>query len=390
MADWSLLHKDLLERINGCFETCFEIVHFRSVCSSWRSAISLPSYKLGLGVSCLLPAFNHDPRFEVDTQCMLEKIPVFLLRFQTPFGIDYMLVGTSERKSGKQKLLSPFTDYGLASKSGIILNTLSCQIIPLGHYYKIRFYAITTRRSRTRRQSYAIRVAFLPLDSKDDREFAIVAGVFGDLMMYRSCDKVWIKMEGRFKSYRDMVLFKGEVYVVDMSGRGHVFVIDPSKLVTEILSVTQSHESFDERLVISGEELLLVQRFTPGAYGHEYMHTWFKLFRLEEEGQNKRWVPIDDLEDRVVFLGYEHDWNLCYSANELPGMIRNCVMFIEPSGVFDRIRVFDLRTQRTRKASECSGCIDMYSQNVESSFLCGILATPNPTISIYDLSSESE
>ncbi|CAN6863701.1 unnamed protein product [Brassica oleracea] len=356
MADWSLLHKDLLERINGCFETCFEIVHFRSVCSSWRSAISLPSYKLGLGVSCLLPAFNHDPRFEVDTQCMLEKIPVFLLRFQTPFGIDYMLVGTSERKSGKQKLLSPFTDYGLASKSGIILNTLSCQIIPLGHYYKIRFYAITTRRSRTRRQSYAIRVAFLPLDSKDDREFAIVAGVFGDLMMYRSCDKVWIKMEGRFKSYRDMVLFKGEVYVVDMSGRGHVFVIDPSKLVTEILSVTQSHESFDERLVISGEELLLVQRFTPGAYGHEYMHTWFKLFRLEEEGQNKRWVPIDDLEDRVVFLGYEHDWNLCYSANELPGMIRNCVMFIEPSGVFDRIRVFDLRTQRTRKASECSGC----------------------------------
>ena len=133
-----------------------------------------------------------------------------------------------------------------------------------------------------------------------------------------------------------------------------------------------------------------MQRFTPGAYGHEYMHTWFKLFRLEEEGQNKRWVPIGDLEDRVVFLGYEHDWNLCYSANELPGMIRNCVMFIEPSGVFDRIRVFDLRTQRTRKASECSGCIDMYSQNVESSFLCGILATPNPTISIYDLSSESE
>ncbi|CAH2051606.1 unnamed protein product [Thlaspi arvense] len=370
MADWSLLPKDLLGLINGRSETCFEIVHFLSVCSSWRSAVPTPSYGRSIGFNSLLPVFNHDPRFEDDdAHCKFRKIQVFLLRFQTPFGADSLLVGMSQRKSGKLKLLSPL-EHSSRYKYGITLSTLSSQIISLGDYYKIKFYAITTRRYRTRREKYSKRVAFLQLDSEDGKDFVVVAGVLGNLMTYRSGDKTWTKIECPFIGYRDMVSFKGKFYVIDMRGRGRVYVIEPSLEISEIQAVTQSHETFDERLVISGEELLLVQRITPGAYCHEHKHAWFRLFRLEEEGQRK-WVRVIDLEDRVVFLGV--DWNLCYSARELPGMKGNCVVFVDPKYPYEHL-VFDLRTRKTSMAfNECRGYMGAFGQNQESLLSCGIV-----------------
>lgn len=136
MADWSLLPKDILELIAGRFKTCFEIVHLRSVCSSWWCALP-PKISLGsLGKRSLLPIFNDNPRFEGDEHCILKKIPVFLLRFETPFGNDYLLAAMSEKKSGKQRLLSPLENT-YKYKYGVTLNTLSSQIIPLGQYYKV-------------------------------------------------------------------------------------------------------------------------------------------------------------------------------------------------------------------------------------------------------------
>ncbi|KAG2277938.1 hypothetical protein Bca52824_060493 [Brassica carinata] len=332
MADWSLLPKDLLELISGRSQTCFEIVHFRSVCSSWRSAIPRPSYRLGLG----LTAFY--------------LIAVFLFRFQTPFGTDYLLIGVSEGESGEQVSMCPFHDGSWRYKDVTTLNTRSSQIIFMGFSYK----------------SYTNRVAFLPLDGK---EFAVVAVVLGDLMMYRSCDKGWTKLEGRFTAYRDMVSFKGNFYVVDMSGQGHVFVIEPSFEITEIQAVTLTRETYDERLVVSGDELFLVQRFTLGMDCNEYEHSWFRLFRLEEDGQ-RRWVRINDIKDRVVFLGCY--WSLCCSAKELPGMKGNSVVFKEPNNCRESIFVFDLKTMKTSNAfTECRGY--MFGKNREPLLSCGIL-----------------
>ncbi|XP_048625449.1 putative F-box protein At2g16290 [Brassica napus] len=134
MADWSLLPKDLLELISGRSQTCFEIVHFRSVCSSWRSAIPRPSYRLGLGLNSLLPVFNHKPWFK---QCILKRIAVFLFRFQTPFGTDYLLIGVSEGESGEQVSMCPFHDGSWRYKDVTTLNTRSSQIIFMGFSYKV-------------------------------------------------------------------------------------------------------------------------------------------------------------------------------------------------------------------------------------------------------------
>ncbi|CDY71983.1 BnaCnng75400D, partial [Brassica napus] len=241
--------------------------------------IPRPSYRLGLGLNSLLPVFNHKPWFK---QCILKRIAVFLFRFQTPFGTDYLLIGVSEGESGEQG---------------------------------------------------------------------------------------WTKLEGRFTAYRDMVSFKGKFYVVDMSGQGHVFVIEPSFEITEIQAVTLTRETYDERLVVSGDELFLVQRFTLGMDCNEYEHSWFRLFRLEEDGQ-RRWVRINDIKDRVVFLGCY--WSLCCSAKELPGMKGNSVVFKEPNNCRESIFVFDLKTMKTSNAfTECRGY--MFGKNREPLLSCGIL-----------------
>ena len=206
--------------------------------------------------------------------------------------------------------------------------------------------------------------------------------------MYRSCDKGWTKLEGRFTAYRDMVSFKGKFYVVDMSGQGHVFVIEPSFEITEIQAVTLTRETYDERLVVSGDELFLVQRFTLGMDCNEHEHSWFRLFRLEEDGQ-RRWVRINDIKDRVVFLGCY--WSLCCSAKELPGMKGNSVVFKEPNNCRESIFVFDLKTMKTSNAfTECRGY--MFGKNRASLLSCGILThrIQNPADGFYDSSSESE
>lgn len=140
MADWSLLPKDILELIAGRFETCFEIVHLRSVCSSWWSALPPQIYLSRLGKLTGITTFNHEPRFEGDEPCTLEKIQVFVLRFETPFGDDYLLAGMSENKYGGQSLFSPLENgHKYTYRDGVSLNTISSHIIFLDQYYKVGY-----------------------------------------------------------------------------------------------------------------------------------------------------------------------------------------------------------------------------------------------------------
>ena len=131
------------------------------------------------------------------------------------------------------------------------------------------------------------RVEFLKLDSEDSRDFAVLfAGRMCNLVMYRSRNMSWTQVVEHPEkyAYQDLVAFKGKFYALDSSGRGRVFVVELSLEVMEIPSVRGSQQSSKENLVLSGEELLLVQRFTPEVRHYdEYLYTWFRVFRLDEE-----------------------------------------------------------------------------------------------------------
>ncbi|XP_023641935.1 putative F-box protein At2g16290 [Capsella rubella] len=418
MADWSLLPTDLLVLIAGCFQTSFEIVLFRSVCSSWRSVVPSPRDSRCLGTKTHIPMFTSlhyrgKPRFGSDKKyCTLKKIPIYLVRFNTPFGDDYLLAEIHERKSGKpMRLLSPLSYDGLTSKETLLsFNSLTTQIVLLYYQYEINLeYMISfSLRVGVKWDKTFKRVEYLELNTDDCRDFRLLANTEnGDIMIFRSLEMRWTKILVSPKKCRDMVSFKGKFYVVDTSGRGHVFVVEPSLEVFEIPSVTWSTlKSTKEALVKSGEELLLVQRFTPGqshaddmytffpqGESHpEHMYTWFRVFRLDEEGGTRKWVQVDDLNDRVIFLGTET--NICCSVQNLPGAKENCIVFIDlRNGIikqYESILLFDLKTKSTSTAfSECRGYMGAFGANLESLVSCGVMTMPNPTTSIYDLLSDS-
>ncbi|CAA0362929.1 unnamed protein product [Arabidopsis thaliana] len=278
MADWSLLPNDLLELIVGHLETSFEIVLFRSVCSSWRSVVPPLNHSRCLGIKTHDISFNAGFSFNgqpTDEYCTLKNIPIYLVKFWTPFGDDYLLAEMREREGGEPKLLlSPLSSngikYGMAPQSSMQITYAE------KHPIRYRYGLPCHLWDKLEWVEFTERVEFLKLDSEDSRDFAVLfAGGMRNLVMYRSRNMSWTRVVEypETYSYQDLVAFKGKFYALDSSRRGRVFVVEVSLEVTEIPSVGGSQQSSKESLVQSGEELLLVQRFTPvGRRYDEYIY----------------------------------------------------------------------------------------------------------------------
>ena len=108
------------------------------------------------------------------------------------------------------------------------------------------------------------------------------------------------------------------------------------------------------------------------------------MFRLDEERGKRKWVQVNDLNDRVIFLGAQT--NLCCSVHKLPGAKENCIVFIESNDCFiidnDSVLLFDLKTRRTSTAfNECKGYMGVFGANLESLLSCGLVTIPDPTLS---------
>lgn len=137
MVDWSLLPKDLLELINGRFETCFEAVHLRSVCSLWVRPYLGRVINTDLALTTFSPFSVATLGLKAISIAYLKKNPKFLFRYQTPFDADCLIVGISQSTSDKHKSVWSLPGFGFTSEYGKVLNTLSSQIIPLGHNYMV-------------------------------------------------------------------------------------------------------------------------------------------------------------------------------------------------------------------------------------------------------------
>ncbi|KAG7567858.1 F-box domain [Arabidopsis thaliana x Arabidopsis arenosa] len=82
MPNWSQLPDELLNLIFKNLEDyCFDVLHARSVCRSWRSTFPFPCCLLRPSYS--LPTFADFP-FVIEDLCTLEKVPLFLFRLRAP------------------------------------------------------------------------------------------------------------------------------------------------------------------------------------------------------------------------------------------------------------------------------------------------------------------
>ncbi|KAG7571989.1 F-box domain [Arabidopsis suecica] len=321
MPDWSQLPEELLHLISKNLENyCFDVVHARSVCTSWRSAFPFPL----LRQSYPLPSLSLYPSKSKDL-CTIEKVPLFLFRVLTPDVADvlspfeYFFLGgiDQDESDDHMELPSPLqcsVKVKLPGTEPILMNMLDCQIIPVGHKYRMIG------------QDF-IRVAILPLDKEAKRgEFVVILNYSYTLLVLTSAEMRWKPLKNVLgTTCNNLVTFRGRFYATFTSMK--TVVIDPYSL--EVTLLLPSPENPVHYLVPSGnDELFLVESTF---HSSDISQLTYRVSRLDEKAGT--WVEVKDLGDRVLFVGNLGKFSC--SAKELPrgcGLSGNSILFTDLRG----------------------------------------------------------
>ncbi|KAJ4902951.1 F-box/kelch-repeat protein [Raphanus sativus] len=137
LPDWTQLPKELLEIITEKLDNCFNVIHARSVCTSWRSTFPFPSCLLRPNYS--LPTFNElslETNEEGGGSYTLGKIPYFLFRVRALAAespSEYFFGGIGRDES--EELPRPVhcsVKVKIQGSDPTLMNVNDCQIFPLG------------------------------------------------------------------------------------------------------------------------------------------------------------------------------------------------------------------------------------------------------------------
>ncbi|KAG7567860.1 hypothetical protein ISN45_Aa04g006980 [Arabidopsis thaliana x Arabidopsis arenosa] len=282
MPDWSQLPVELLSLISKSLEdNCFDVIHARSVCRSWRSLFPFPSCLLRPSYS--LPSFADYPRQNKDL-CTLKKVPLFLFRLRAPrvdvaVPSEYYLGGIG-RDESEDHMERP--------------TPLQC--------------SVKMKHSRLSDSSSGYQYRMIGWDPKERRRY--------------------------YRDYQcmELVTFRGKFYAAFLTGK--IVVIDPYSLEVTPLMPSQPLRSIDYLIPSGNDDLFLVEHFNPipDADVLDFSRFTCRVSRLDEE--TGTWVVVSDLIDRVLFIG-GHFGNVCCSAKELPdgcGVSRNSILFTNEPG----------------------------------------------------------
>ncbi|KAI5315166.1 PREDICTED: F-box [Prunus dulcis] len=367
MADWSQLPKELLEEIAKRLESPFYLLRFRSVCCSWRSSVSSRPRRL----PGRFPFLTNHGICDTTLGFHLSQRTVFLMglpNFRNQTNPDCWLVKIEEDVPGRMHLLNPLSRFQLKplpESFPKVLDLSKFWVFELGgeyvlHYVHFRPF-VNGNSFGDAGNLYMEKVVFMFLGSESNDFVLLTIHVSGKLAMFKSEDKRWTIIHDMPSPYDDVILFKGQFYAVDGTGRT-VIVGLHSNLNVVANPVFGGDKKF---LVESSGELLVVDMYLSMApetdldVDDEIIQLQFngcltertvrfKVFKLDREG--KRLVELKSLGDRVLFLG--DDCTFSASASELSGCKGNCIFFTdnffytsgEDEGVFKGrdIGVFDL------------------------------------------------
>ncbi|XP_018482033.2 F-box/kelch-repeat protein At1g64840-like [Raphanus sativus] len=319
--DWTQLPEELLHIITEKLDNCFNVIHARSVCTSWRSTFPFPHSLLRPSYS--LPAFGDFP-YVSKGSCTLEKVPLFLFRVQTPAASpsEYFLGGVGRDESVDYMELQYPIQFSvkIPGYEPNVLNIRNSQVFPLGHQYRIMGWDP---------ESWSTKyggVAFLPLN-KEGGEFVLLLNYSMDLLVLRSSEMRWMQLKETSRAQCcHIVAFRGRFYATFVSG--DLFIYDPYTLKRTPFAPSPPLRSSKYLVQAGDDELLLVEKFNPfpDAEILDFNRFTCRVSRLDNEAD--KWVEITDLGDRVLFI--RDSGNVCCSAKNLPdgcGVSGNSIVF---------------------------------------------------------------
>ncbi|CAA7025836.1 unnamed protein product [Microthlaspi erraticum] len=298
MPDWSLLPGDLLHIIAENLENCFDVVHARSVCISWRSTIPFPSCLIRPSYS--LSSFREKAPHHHKDLCTLEKIPLFLFRVRTlSTAAEYFMggIGRRDESEDQTELPSP-TQCSVKVKIGEsdprLMNMLDCEILPLGHQYRIIGWESN---------QYCRGVGFIPLTKKGGGEFVVLLHYGCVLYVLTSAEMKWKRLKNHPNdACLNLATFRGKFYA---SFTEEILVIDPYSLDVTPLMLSQPLVVIHYLVPSGNDELFLVERIASWNY---------RVSKLDEEAG--KWVVVTDIGGRALLL--RPFGNVSCSTKELP------------------------------------------------------------------------
>lgn len=189
---------------------------------------------------------------------------------------------------------------------------------------------------------YMEKVAFC---FKDDGFFILLTiHVSGKLVMYKSGDTKWTTINDFPSPYDDVIFYEGNFYAVDNTGRT-VSVIFDSEMIPSVSLVAGPVYGGDKKFFVkSCRDLLLVDKYlsvgpeddlgyTEGLEFYEEFDCFmsertvkFKVFRLDRSGE--MWVEMNNLDDRILFLGDNCTFSASASDFNFGGK-GNCIFFTD-------------------------------------------------------------
>ncbi|XVE93930.1 hypothetical protein REPUB_Repub01dG0236500 [Reevesia pubescens] len=348
MADWTQLPKELLDLISKRLDNSFDVIRFRSVCSTWRSTVTSPKRHRLAPRFPILP----DAGGMVNTSFgfSLSKRTVFLLgspktNIQSDPSTSWVIKIEEDVPNNRIQLLNPLSRSRFDSLPDDFpksLNLLDFKVLELGDEYVLHYLNHLSYLGDVG-NLYMEKVVLSCLDNNANDFVLLTIHVSGKLAMFKSSDKKWTIIQDMPSPYDDVILYKGNFYAVDNTGRTVLVGLD-----FEISVIGMPVFGGDKKFLVESKgELLLVDMYLSieaeeGScswaglgFVEEYFENLafymnertvrFKVFKLDEG--SKEWVEVKNLDDRVLFLG--DDCTFSAQAEDLSVCRGNCIIFAD-------------------------------------------------------------
>jgi hypothetical protein len=335
-SEWSDLPRELLILISQRIDTEIDLIRFRSVCSNWRHSSSVSNHHLNLTIKFPLLSFFSILSFSPNTLypytfsdsinatntsfCYLSKRSIFLIKppqHQQQQTLDRpWLLRITQNAGGKTNLFLPLISYHSPSSSVHLPRLLDFNKLPVLHFgtdfiidEEFIFHNKPSFNSNYMYPEKVISVGEKPV------VIGILKGLSPQPVFFRCSDERWKQISDISTTCGDICLFKGRFYAVDKRGKTVTIGLDSSvELVAEHVV-----GGGDRKLLVESEgELLLVDIY-------ECLRFSIEVFRFHEN--EKKWVKLKNLGDRVLFLG--NGCSFSASASDLCVSKGNCVIFID-------------------------------------------------------------
>lgn len=196
-VDWSNLPKELWLEISKHVKSAIDIVRFRSICRLWRSLLPIPSsYTHRIphhGCHCLLQTKTY--RLEPLHHSSSSKGKGWIIKF----------IGES-----KLRLLNPFLpEFTLKKPEKLVLNMMDFRVVELFEDYSFNHQGENYDAGGI---NYRQKVVLF------ESRIVFVLYTNGTLYVSEIGDKNWTAMNDGNDIYDDIIIHKGNVYVVDRKG----------------------------------------------------------------------------------------------------------------------------------------------------------------------------